>query len=143
MGQLFFEEVDDGAEIPSSVDKVNLVQLIRYSAATWNFFRLHLEKEFAQKQGFRDANIPAPLYGAFLAKMMTNWIGNQGKLRRLAYQVRVMSFPGDALICKGRVVKKYQEAGDNLVDCDIWIENQDGVKVSPASATVSLLTREA
>ena len=142
MKQLFFEEVDVGAEIPGSVDKMSLVQLIRYSAAIWNFYLLHLEKEFAQRQGFKDANIPASLYGAFLARMVTNWIGTRGKLRRLAYQVRVMGFPGDTLICKGRVIKRYQEAGDNLVDCDIWVENQAGVKVSPASATVSLPSRE-
>ena len=142
MKQLFFEEVDVGTEIPGSADKISLVQLIRYSAAIWNFHLLHLEKEFAQRRGFKDANIPASLYGAFLVRMVTNWIGTRGKLRRLAYQVRVMGFPGDTLICKGRVIKRYQEAGDNLVDCDIWVENQDGVRVSPASATVSLPSRE-
>lgn len=141
MAQLFFEDMDVDTEIPSSVNKVNLLQLIRYSAATWNLFLLHIDKGFAQKQGLRDANIQASLYGAFLAKMLTNWVGNRGRLKKLGYRVTVMGFPGDTLICKGKVVKKYQEAGENLVDCDIWVENQDGVKVAPASATVSLPSR--
>ena len=131
-----------GAEIPSSVNNVTFIDMLMYAGATWNYFLLHTSKEFAQQQGFTDANIAGPHYGAFLAKMMTNWIGDRGKLRRLAYQVRVMGFPGDTLICKGRVIKKYQEADDNLIDCDIWVENQHGETVAPASATVSLPSGE-
>jgi acyl dehydratase len=142
MKQLFFEEVDVGTEIPSLRNRVDLLQLIRYSAATWNFFLLHLEKEFAQKQGFKDANIPAPFYGAFLAKMMTQWIGDPGRLKKLGYRVTVMGFPGDTFVSKGKVIKKYQEGGESLVDCETWIENQDGVKVVPASATVSLPSKK-
>ena len=138
MKQLYFEEVDVGTEIPSLRNRVDLLQLIRYSAAAWNFFLLHLEKEFAQKQGFKDANIHAPFYGAFLAKMMTQWIGDPGRLKKLGYRVTVMGFPGDTLVSKGKVIKKYQEGAENLVDCEIWVENQDGIKVAPASATVSL-----
>lgn len=143
MKQLFFENVDINTEIPISIDSVDLLQLIKYVAATWNLFLLHIDKEFAQKQGFRDANIPASLYGAFLTKMIVNWIGNPGGLKKLGYRVIVMGFPDDTLVCRGKVVKKYQRTGENLVDCDIWVENQDKVKVAPGSATVSLPSREA
>ena len=143
MRQLFFEQIDVGSEIPSLKHRVDLPQLMRYAAATWNFFLLHLEKEFAQKQGFKDANIHALFYGALLAKMMTEWIGDPGRLNRLGYRVTVMGFPGDTLVAKGKVVKKYQERGQNRVDCEIWVENQEGVKVAPASATVLLPSREA
>ena len=142
MERLFFEDVEVGAEIPALVNKVDLPQLFRYSAATWNFFLLHLEKEYAKKNGFKDANIHASFYGAFFAKMMTNWIGDPGRLKKLRYKVTVMGFPGDTLFCKGKVVKKYEESGENLVDCDIWVENQHGVEVAPASVTVSLLSKK-
>ena len=142
MKQLFFEDIDVGTQIPILVNKIDLLQLIRYSAVTWNFYLLHLEKEFAQKKGFKDVNIPAPFYGAFLAVMMTKWTGDPGRLKKLDYTVKVMGFPGDTLSGKGTVVKKYREAGQNLVDCDIWVENQDGVKVSPGSATISLLSNQ-
>lgn len=142
MEQLFFEEVEVGTEIPSVVRKVNLLNLMKYAAATWNFFLIHIDKEFANKQGFQDVNIAAPYFGASLTKMITDWMRNQGRLKKLSYRVIIMCFAGDTLICKGRVIKKYKEAGYNLVDCDIWVENQDGVKVAPATATVSLPTRE-
>ncbi len=143
MKQVFFEDVDVNTEIPGSTNKVTLLQLIKYAAATWNMYLLHTDKEFAQKQGFKDANIPASFYGVSLSTMMTKWAGGPGRLKKLGYAVKVMGFPGDTLTVKGTVVRKYQEAGENLVDCDIWVENQDGLKVAPGSATVALPSREA
>jgi acyl dehydratase len=128
MKGLCFEDVEVGTHIPDLVKKVDLLQLIRYSAATWNFYLLHLEREFARRKGFRDVNIHAPFYGA----------GDPGRLKKLEYSVKVMGFPGDTLTGKGAVAKKYRDGDKNLVDCDIWVENQDGVKVSPGSATISL-----
>jgi len=138
MNQLFFEDVDVGTQIPILVNKISLLQLLRYSAATWNFYLLHLEKEYAQKKGFKDVNIPAPFYGAFLGTMVTNWIGDPGRLKKVGYTVKVMGFPGDTLRGRGSIIKKYQRAGENLLDCDIWVENQDAIKVAPGSATISL-----
>lgn len=142
MKQLLFEDTEVGTQIPSLVNKVNLLQLIKYSAATWNFYLPHLEKEFAQKLGFKDANIHAPFYGAFLTTTITKWIGDPGRLKKLRYTVRVMGFPGDTLISNGTVVKKYREAGLNLIDCEIWVENHEGIKVTTGSATISCPSKE-
>ena len=140
MNKPLFEDIDVGFQIPSFVSQINLLQLIRYAAVSWNFYLLHVEKEFAQRKGFKDVNIPAPFYGAFLATTITRWTGNPMSLKKLSYAVKVMGFPGDTLTGSGTVVRKYQEAGKNLADCDIWVENQDGVKVARGSATISLRT---
>ena len=69
---------------------------------------------------------------------MTDWIGEGGTLRKLNCQYRGMDVPGDTLTCKGTVTRKYQEGGQNLVDCDIWVENPEAQKTTPGSATVAL-----
>lgn len=139
--QLYFEDIVEGAEIPPSENKVRLIEMLRYGAATWSFFLLHLEKAFAERQGFRDANIQGPMYGALCAKMLTNWIGVDGRLKKLGYNVRVMGFPGDTLICRGKVTRKYSDGGANLADCELWMENQHAEKVAGGSATVALPSR--
>lgn len=136
--QLFFEDIAEGTEIPQTENKIRLIEMLRYAAATWSFFLLHLEKEYAQKQGFRDANIQGPMYGALCAKMLTNWIGDDGRLKKLGYNVRVMGFPGDTLTTRGKVARKYQRDGASLADCDLWVENQNGERVATGHATVSL-----
>jgi len=142
MEELFFEDVDTDTAIPSVARTINLIDLMKYSAATWNFYLLHVEKEFAQNKGFKDVNVHGPLFGALLATMMTQWAGDPGGLKKLAYSARAMGFPGDTLAAKGTVVKIYQEAGENLVDCEVWVENQDGAKLVPGTATVALPSRE-
>jgi acyl dehydratase len=142
MNQIFFEDVDVGTQIPVMSERVSLLQLMRYAAVTWNFYLLHLDKEYAQRKGFKDANIPAPYFGAFLATMINKWTGEPGGLKRLSYAVKVMGFPGDTLTGKGTVVKKYQEDGENLVECDIWVENQDGIRMALGSATMTLPSKK-
>ena len=134
MERLFFEDVDVGTRVPDLVRDVSLSQLLRYSAAIWNFYLLHLDKGFAQERGFKDVNIHAPFYGAFLASMMTAWTGDPGRLKKLSYSVKVMGFPGDTFFGGGQVARKYHEAGGNLVDCEIWGSVRDcGVNHKPKS----------
>ena len=52
-----------------------------------------------------------------------------------------MDIPGTPVTIKGVVTKKYQESGDNLVDCEIWLQNEKGEKTTPGSATVALPSR--
>jgi len=138
---LFFEDVWEATEIPPLVKPITLLQMCMYSAATWNFYKLHWDTNFSRGLGFKDANVHGPLFGAFLAQMLTDWIGPEGTLKRLAYANRGMSFPGDTLTCKGKVTRKYARDGQNLVECEVWVENQSGENLAPGTATVALPSR--
>lgn len=142
MEQLYFEDLEVGAQIPQLSNKIDLLELIRYAAVSWSFSLLHLEKDYAQRMGFKDASIPASYFGAFLATMINRWTGDPGRLKRLSYAVKVMGFPGDTLAGRGTVVRQYRDGGENLVECDIWIENQDGVRMAPGTATITLPSRK-
>jgi hypothetical protein len=39
------------------------------------------------------------------------------------------------------VTKKYIKNGQHFVDCEIWLENGEGEKTTPGSATVILPSR--
>ncbi len=69
---------------------------------------------------------------------MTSWVGEHGTLRKLSAQYRGMDVPGTPIYAKGVVTKKYVENGENLVECDIWLENHKGEKTTPGSALVAL-----
>ena len=72
---------------------------------------------------------------------MTDFAGELGWLRKLSVQYRGMDQPGSRVVCKGRVTRKYVERGNHLVDCEIWLENSQGEKTTPGSATVVLPSR--
>ena len=73
---------------------------------------------------------------------MTNFIGEGGTLKKLTAQYRGMDVPGTPAYVKGVVKKKSVEDGENLVECEIWLEDHEGKHTTPGSAIVSLPSRE-
>lgn len=138
MEQLLFSNIIVGTEIFKSTKTISFLQIAQFGAATWNMFLLHLDKDFAQKQGFKDVNIAAPHYGALLSKMLVQATNNPSSLKTLKYKAKVMGFPDDTLTFSGIVTKKYQQKNINLIDCDLLIINQDDITLVVGSATLSL-----
>ena len=134
----FWEDVQEGMEVPTLVKYPSTQQLVKYAGASGDFYQIHYDVEFAKNNGLPGVIIHGALKNAFLAQLMTDWIGEQGALRKLGCQYRGMDVPGDTLTCKGVVTKKYQESGKLLVDCDIWLENGKGERTTPGTATVEL-----
>jgi len=80
---------------------------------------------------------------AMLGHLITNWMGDDGFLKSFDSQYRIINPRGDANWCKGKVIKKYVQNGERLVDLAVWIESIRGWIVAPATATVALPSRTA
>ena len=77
-----------------------------------------------------------------LGHLLSNWMGDDGFVKRLYCEHRGLWFHGETLWLKGKVVRKYVENGEHLVDIDAWSENIfTGLKCTIAKATVKLLAR--
>jgi len=135
---VFYENIEIGDELPPLVKEITMMQLIQFSGAIWSFYRLHWDEKFAQDRGFPQPNVQASLYGTFLSQLLTDWMGSEGTLKKLSYANKVMCYPGDTLTCKGKVVDKRIENGENLVEFEAWVENQKGENAAPGKATVAL-----
>ncbi len=136
--QVFWDHVSEGTEIPPLVKHPTTQQLVKYAGASGDYYQIHYDKDFAQGTGLEDVIIHGALKNAFLGNLVTDWMGSHGNLRRLACQYRGMDIPGHPITAKGVVTRKYEDAGAFLVDCDIWLENEQGQRTTPGSATVAL-----
>jgi acyl dehydratase len=136
--QVFFEEVKLGMEIPPLVRNLSHDHFVRYAACNNEFARHHVDYVYATAVGWRDCLAQGLLGTGYLCKLMTDWIGEEGILRRLKATYRAPGYPGETWACKGKVTNKYKSNGENWIDCEIWIENQKGEFVTPGSATVAL-----
>lgn len=139
--QLHWEEVAEGMEMSPMVKHPTTQQLVKYAGASGDYYQIHYDKDFAQGTGLDGVILHGALKSAFLGQYMTDWMGPMGTLKRLACQYRGMDFPGRPITAKGAVTRKYQERGQHLVDCEIWLENDEGQKTTPGSATVELPSR--
>ena len=140
--QIYFEDVEEGMELPTLVKDPTTQQLVKYAGASGDFYQIHYDKDFALKNKLPGVIIHGALKNAFLGQLMTDWIGEEGTLKKLTVQYRGMDFPGEPLTCKGRVTKKYVENDTRYVECEIWTENPKGEKTTPGTATVILPSKK-
>ncbi|MBI4233039.1 MAG: dehydratase [Chloroflexi bacterium] len=138
---LFWEDVQEGQDIPPLVKHPTTQQLVKYAGASGDFYQIHYDKDFALGNNLPGVIIHGALKNAFLGQLITDWIGEYGVLKKLSCQYRGMDVPGDTLTCKGKVTRKYVQDGLHHVDCDIWVENGKGEKTTPGAATAILPSR--
>ena len=139
--QLYFDDVEEGMELPVLEKDPTTLQLVRYAGASGDYHQIHYDLDFAQAKGLPDIILHGALKNAFLGQLMTDWIGEHGTLKKLSAQYRGMDVPGKPVYAKGVVSKTYVEGDQNLVECEIWLEDHKGEKTTPGSAVVSLPSR--
>ena len=80
----------------------------------------------------------------WVVNLLTNWMGDDGWLKRCNAQYRQFVYLSDAVWLKGKVSAKYvDENGEYCVDIETSGINQRGDNTIPGEATVILPSREA
>lgn len=139
--ELYWEDVAEGGEITPLLKHPTPRQLVMYAGASGDYHEIHYNKEFALERGLPDIIVHGQLSCHFLGQLMTDWIGDEGMLKKLSCSYRGMNFPGEDLICRGKVTRKYVEDGEHFIECNIWAENPKEEKTVLGSAIVTLPTR--
>ena len=83
-----------------------------------------------------------PQRACWLAQMATDWMGDDGTLKRMETRVRHPNVVGDTNTVFGKVASKTTAGGEHLVELDIYNENQAGLATAESRVTVALPSRE-
>ena len=103
--------------------------------------RVHWEEEFALKVGAPGAYDYGPERCSWLTHHLTNWMGDDGFLRRATCKIRRHNPAGDMLLIKGTVKRKFIEAERHLVEIDQVAHNQNDELSVLGSGIVELPSR--
>ena len=139
--QLYYEDIAVGSEITPLVKLPTTRQLVMWAGASGDYNPIHYDKDFAQSRGLPGVIVHGQLVCSFLGQLITDWIGEQGRLRKLTCSYKGMNFPGETLTGKGKVIKKYVEAGEHCVECNIRAENSKGEKTVSGMAIAVVPSR--
>lgn len=98
---------------------------------------------FDEEHAKRRRNMPGqfdwgPQRVCWLSQAATDWMGDDGTLRKMNTRVRHPNVVGDTNTVFGKVLSKRDEGGAQLVDLEIWNENQAGLTTSISTVTVEL-----
>jgi acyl dehydratase len=120
-----FEDVEVGEELPTRSNRIDRAQLVRYAGASGDFNPLHWNEEFARSVGFPSVIAHGMFNMALVARVVGDWTGDPGVIRRLRVQFRKEVLPDETLVAKGRVVEKQER--DRTVRVELWAElERDG-----------------
>ena len=74
----------------------------------------------------------------WLCQIATDWAGDDGTVKSMNTRVRHPNVVGDTNTVYGNVKRRYEANGEELVDLDVWNENQSGLHTAEGTITVSL-----
>lgn len=103
--------------------------------------RVHWEEDFALEVGAPGAYDYGPERNSWLTHHLTNWMGDDGFLRKSLCKVRRHNPEGDMLFIKGKVTKKYESEGRHLIEIEQEGRNQDNELSVIGTGVVQLPTR--
>ncbi len=153
----FWQDVSEGEDVPR-LDKgtYTVTELFLFThcvVGSQRSPRAALEAEDSQDLGAdgrfdeeharKRRNMPGqfdygPQRACWLSQLATDWMGDDGVLKRMETRVRHPNVVGDTNTVFGKVARKYAYGDELLVDLDVWNENQAGLTTALSRITVAL-----
>lgn len=135
---LYWDDVSIGDELPGFSLDITPRRVFLQVSGSQDWYPLHFDPAFARKAGHKELFVNTGFLQAALVRVITDWIGDDGFLRKLRLEMRRQQRPGDTMVCKGKVVAKQERAGEGYVDLEVWAENKREGVTTPGTATVVL-----
>ena len=140
--QLYWEDVQEGQEVPPYKQKVGYMELNRFAGANNELVPIHMDAEYARNIAkLPDVIVMGNLKLAYIANALTDWAGDGAWIQKLFVEYRKMDVVNKTISAKAKVTKKYEEDGKHLLDLEVWVENEEGEVTTPGRATIRLPSR--
>ena len=139
--KLYWEDVKEGDLLPVQEHPITETCIAEQVSGSQDFYPVHHDRGFAKAGGHPDIFVNNGFTRGCVARVVTDWMGDEGWLRKLRVEMRRMNRPGDVMVCTGKVTRKFQEKGEHMVECDVWAENAREGVTTPCRALVVLPAR--
>ncbi len=103
--------------------------------------RGHTEGKMAREVGMPGGYDVGTQRISWLGQLLSNWMGDDGFVRKLSVSLRRPNIFGDVSWCRGRVVDKRVEEGVHVVDLELAVVNQLDETTATGTAVVALPSR--
>jgi hydroxyacyl-ACP dehydratase HTD2-like protein with hotdog domain len=126
--------VSRGDVLPGLTIKTGLRQLVKYAGATRDFYELHYDVDFAKSMGHPDVALHGMLKAAYLARMVTDWLGQRGELVEFSVSYRGLVYRDRDFVCGGEVVDRT----GNTARIELWGDDDQQRRTTVGRAVVNL-----
>ncbi len=140
---IYFDDVSVGDAIPpSEYGPLTIVDTVRWAGLQENWQHLHYDRDHVRQHNGLHTFIASGAYRqALLMRMLTDWIGPLGWLKKISIRHTYSTFEGDMMRFGGTIVEKSSDASESWIACELEGTNQDNKKILNGRCTVILPNR--
>ena len=138
--QIFFEEVEPDTELVTrEYGPLTVIDTVRWAGLQENTQQLHYDRDWVREHaGLRTFIASGAYRQALLMRMLTDWAGPRGRLRKLSLRHTYSTFEGDTMRFAARAAEKSGDPADPWIRCEVEGTNQEGRRILVGQCTVVL-----
>lgn len=128
-------QITVGTAMPRLTRTIELADMVAYAGATWDWHRLHYDREYLAASGLSRPVVDGQMLGALLAEALQDWLGPAAFIRSLQFRFASLVFAGETVRCEGEVT----EVSDGTITVTLRVVvtgDPERAAVTPASAVV-------
>jgi acyl dehydratase len=133
--------VDDSIP-PREHGPLTIVDTVRWAGLQENWQHLHYDRDHVREHNGLKTFIASGAYRqALLMRMLTDWIGPRGWLKKMSIRHTYSTFEGDTMRFSAQVVEKSTDPADPWVICELQGTNQNDQQILTGRCTLILPIR--
>ena len=138
--QTFFEDVQPGTELVTrEYGPLTIIDTVRWAGLQENTQQLHYDRDWVREHaGLRTFIASGAYRQALLMRMLTDWAGPRGRLRKLSLRHTYSTFEGDTMRFVARAAEKSGDPADPWIRCEVEGTNQERRRILVGQCTVVL-----
>ena len=142
---IYFEDVAVGDKIPPrEFGPLTIVDTVRWAGLQENWQHLHFDRDHVREHNGLKTFIASGAYRqALLVRMLTDWIGPRGRLRKISVRHTHSTFEGDLMRFSGTITEKSTDPSDPRIACELNGTNQEDRQILTGRCTLTLPRRDA
>ncbi len=133
-----FENINEGDIIPAFTVKMDRTTYFKYNKLVNEINPLHFDEKYAKSLGFRDIVVAGVYTFSFIPKIITDWIGEPGRIKNIEIKYIKPAYIEDEVTYKGVVKSKRLVENRKVVECEVYSENTEGTRLLEANISVYL-----
>jgi|SRR5579871_2149874 len=130
----YWDHMEVGDSLPKIVrPPISRLQIAQFAAASDEFSPLNLDDEHAKNAGYHSIYAPGLMSLGFVEEALKAFASNM-KIVSLKGTFQRLIWPGDTLLAKGLIVRRYQKHDEHRILFSLWCENQNNDVVMKGAA---------
>lgn len=132
MSGITWDQIEEGERIPDVRFPLTVTRLVMAAGANRDFFPIHHNAEFARATGADDMYANTFFLMGMWERCIRDYIGPAGSLRSISgFSMKLFNTPGQTVTVEAKVLRKWREGDDGLVEIEVLSRIPAGVSVGP------------